>query len=303
MSRNHATNYTQLARENPRSVLMAGLAAREAGVPRAAVAAITTAMTNVTGKGRREAAALLRAAAEEEERKKKARKAKKKPADDPPTDDPPTDDPPTDDDEDAIDDEEEGTSDEEETRLPRFLEPAKKKKKARSLAARISAIEEERIDADMPDMLRRDLAARGLPTHFGALRKLERKAEHAVAIERFRQEGPIIPIEPDEREVLDGMARASGFSNHAAMLRASREAQALAPGLVRPVGSFGASAPVAPPQSAPKAPTARFSGTRTRTLTSGTCTCCGEPIMALTLVLSSTGGMSHIGCGDESGGR
>jgi hypothetical protein len=309
MSRSHATNYTQLSRENPRSVLIAGAAARAAGVPRAAVAAITDAMTNVTGKGRREAAALLRAAAEEEERKKKAKKKKDAaPADDPPTDDPPTDgddDDSEDEEDETIDDGEEGGTDEEEAGRAPFEEKPKKKKKAsaRSLAARISALEEQEVDASMTDLDRRCLAARGLPTTFGELRDLEIEAEHGVMRDQVRRVGPIVDIDPDEREVLDGMARASGFSNHAAMLKASKEAQALHPGLVRPDGSFGASAPVAPPQSAPKPPTARFSGKRTRTLSSGTCRTCGESIMACTLVLSSTVGMSHLGCGDESGGR
>jgi hypothetical protein len=288
---------------------MAGLAAREAGVPRAAVAAITDAMTK-PGKGRREAAALLRAAAEEEERKKKAKKAKK-PTEDPPTDDPPTDDPPTDGDDDdsedeedeTIDDGEEGGTDEEEAGRAPFEEKPKKKKKAsaRSLAARISALEEQEVDASMTDLDRRCLAARGLPTTFGELRDLEIEAEHGVMRDQVRRVGPIVDIDPDEREVLDGMARASGFSNHAAMLKASRQAETLAPGLVRPVGSPEPVTPTAsrtPAQTAPQARQA-FRGQRKHSLETGSCRVCSQPIAPCMLVLSSADGMACLGCGVE----
>jgi hypothetical protein len=309
MSRNHATNYTQLSRENPRSVLIAGAAARAAGVPRAAVAAITGAMTNVTGKGRREAAALLRAAAEEEERKKKARKAKK-PTEDPPADDPPTDDPPTDEDDDdsedeedeTIDDGEEGGTDEEESTAPPFEKKPKKKKKASSLAARLLALEEQEVDASMTDLDRRCLAARGLPTTFGELRDLEADAEHAVMRAHSRASGtPYASIEPDEQAILDGMARASGFTDHAAMLKASRQAEALAPGLVSPVGSPAPVTPTAsrtPTKAAPQARQA-FRGHRKHSLESGSCRVCTQPIAPCTLVLSSADGMACLGCGVE----
>jgi hypothetical protein len=302
----------QLSRAAEGNIVSANALAREAGIPRSALRALTLAAYGANAsdlpKANRAAAKIIAATLADAEPEEKKKKVKKTPKDKAPKDDAPDDDAPTDEDEEdeTIDDGEEGGTDEEEAGLPRFLEPAKKKKKAsaRSLAARISAIEEERIDADiMPDMLRRDLAARGLPTTFSELRDLEIEAEHDVMRAHSRASGtPYASIEPDERQVLDEMARASGFAGgHAEMLKASKAAEALAPGLVRPVGSPEPVTPTAsrtPTKAAPQARQA-FRGHRKHSLESGSCRVCSQPIAPCTLVLSSADGMACLGCGVE----
>lgn len=301
----------QLSRAAEGNIVSANALAREAGIPRSALRALTLAAYGANAsdlpKANRAAAKIIAATLADAEPEEKKKKVKKTPKDKAPKDDAPDDDAPTDEDEEdeTIDDGEEGGTDEEEAGLPRFLEPAKKKKKAsaRSLAARLLALEEERIDASMPDLLRRDLAARGLPTTFSGLRDLEIEAEHDVMRAHSRASGtPYASIEPDERQVLDEMARASGFAGgHAEMLKASKAAEALAPGLVRPVGSPEPVTPTAsrtPTKAAPQARQA-FRGHRKHSLESGSCRVCSQPIAPCTLVLSSADGMACLGCGVE----
>jgi hypothetical protein len=298
----------QLSRAAEGNIVSANALALEAGIPRSALRALTLAAygTNATDlpKANRAAAKIIAATLADAEPEEKKKKVKKTPKDKAPKDDAPDDDAPTDeDDEDAVDDdgEEGGTDEEEAGRAP--FEKKPKKKKARSLAARVLALEEEQIDADMPDLLRRDLAARGLPTTFSGLRDLEADAEHAVMRAHSRASGtPYASIEPDERQVLDEMARASGFAGgHAEMLKASRQAEALAPGLVRPVGSPEPVIPTASRTSAQPVPQARqaFRGHRKHSLESGSCRVCTQPIAPCTLVLSSADGMACLGCGVE----